>query len=862
MNLSSAKTIIAPHYLHYQIQSELLKDSPGIYGITVKSLEDYLADFHVFLPEALDTLLTLRERLKPLDSLLVLKDYRHSFAFLKEVLSLHNELVNLSIDPQSLPQKSDREKDLHQILVTIHDLPTRETILFETLKNIQDRDVLYICGFEKDPLIFKEIQNKGWKMVEFPLQEIQTFHYYRARNDWEELSGIADLILSKPQPFGEVLLTLCDASTLPVAKTVLNRKGIPFQTRNDRSPSRIVSRFIALMQFLEKPDCSGFMELLKQECFDGVDHLALMKYLRFMPLEVPALTRPLPEIPETFQKDNSREIRTLRYLREKAQAGLDQIHDWLITALKASSTRERIVKCDLLLQQSRLLSSNEAEAKVYLRLRELLDHYGERFETLEVTSQDLMLLLSNLECQNDEPKLGALTLTTLQETASLHGYKAVYLAGANSSCFPPFSKRSGIIDDYYLNRIPGYPDPGERYTFTLSQYRRIFSFAPMFCASYSSGALAGGVYEPALEIRSLAERFEIPHPKPFAIFNDPEPIRSEEIIGENLSQALFFKDGCLHTSFSALEKFLECPARYFYQYGLGLREYQLPQIDAILMGNLLHNFMEFWFSRPQSEAPDLATIQNYLIAQTRALHELMPSESNNLKLAIAELAESLYRAMETLYGFDKAEGAMMHQCEAAFEGSLLDKKLAFKARIDRLTQTQEGFYITDYKSSKHSLNESSIKRGETLQLPLYGLVAAHATQSLPTALAYFYLSPQFHYASCYTFKWSSKRSLQTMEPNLIEQVDETEFKQTTNNLAILELDEKLPLENMEAVLNDILSKILDRIKKGEFVISPLESACAFCEFKRLCAHRNLYRKPSYLSQLPLKIKKGENPDAL
>lgn len=192
-------------------------------------------------------------------------------------------------------------------------------------------------------------------------------------------------------------------------------------------------------------------------------------------------------------------------------------------------------------------------------------------------------------------------------------------------------------------------------------------------------------------------------------------------------------------SASSINTYLSCPMRFYYEYGLGLREKEglLDEPEARDIGNFIHELLEDTFSRFIGSPPLIdAGFRKYFF---EAMEEKFEREFRRKMKSDSFLIKGMLDfRMERFLENEKARRVKEILClEKKFRGEINFSCGAFKfsARIDRIDRLSDNsILVLDYKTggaelpaqvNAEKIRESSLSR-ETLketvksfQLPLY-----------------------------------------------------------------------------------------------------------------------------------------------
>ena len=306
----------------------------------------------------------------------------------------------------------------------------------------------------------------------------------------------------------------------------------------------------------------------------------------------------------------------------------------------------------------------------------------------------------SLEC-TDENSLESLTL------GSSHGG---IIATATARTIPPLCANSPIVKNGFYVMLEGIEDP--------------YNFGFALRSLYAMGD--GGEYG------KLAERMQV-------------PTQNNEATLSPETTSRFMKD-TFSVSFSAMEKYIACPMKYWCDYGLGLKAEQKAVIDSRTAGTYVHYLMEVFFdlcdvgalSAKQVEelaglAAEMGTRKYFpptVMGQARAAHtvERLKETARLLFHDVAdEFAQSGFRPIcRELHigGKDGPEKVIFTLKDGT--------RLAFGGYVDRVDAMEKDgkvyFRVVDYKTGNKTFSPSDVEKGQNLQILLY-LVAIWKSRS-------------------------------------------------------------------------------------------------------------------------------------
>lgn len=314
----------------------------------------------------------------------------------------------------------------------------------------------------------------------------------------------------------------------------------------------------------------------------------------------------------------------------------------------------------------------------------------------------------------------------------------------------------------------------------------------------------------------------------------------------------------LFASVSAVERYLDCPFKFYCERMLGLKKNQNGGLDIATMGSFVHRILEKFFRRhkdlslPENEIKKIA---NDLCRET-ILEESFKAvgksySKNTLENSLFKRAEYVvYKAVavasrsdfeiektELTFGFEYSD-------IPAYSIEVGNNQYYVRGKIDRVDKFGDYVAIIDYKSkSKISCSAKEVYYGERVQLLIY--LNAYMHQSKVTPFALLYLPMPYSYAKgedSAVYKYSGfVRDLD----NAISHFDNKYQDERLCSLPLKfykgELTDKNRLKKQEL---DILCEYADKVVAQ--AISEIESgyieakpeSCDGCEYGQICLRQN------------------------
>ena len=334
---------------------------------------------------------------------------------------------------------------------------------------------------------------------------------------------------------------------------------------------------------------------------------------------------------------------------------------------------------------------------------------------------------------------------------------------------------------------------------------------------------------------------------------------TEKTLSPDTAKRLYAPEKTFRGSVSKLEKFNECPFKFFATHGLGLQERAEYKVQVPDIGNILHAVMSRFGRELKNENRPWASVERdeVNLRVEKILTDVLPnvhnkilSSTKTLEHRRARIKKVAVESLTRLIELDKVSKFQPKIFETPFDDENLkvgDTTLDLSGRIDRIDLSGDGkyFLIVDYKTGHAALKLEKICHGLSLQLAVY----LNAAKNLPEVggregVAMLYCLLKIPSATVDTDEKAKEKSRDELKmPGLIR-VDESirnavdhtknfvDFKK--NNLAardelqtIVAYSEKILLTTAEKILDGCID-----IKPAK--LSASDDACQYCLFSALC----------------------------
>lgn len=292
------------------------------------------------------------------------------------------------------------------------------------------------------------------------------------------------------------------------------------------------------------------------------------------------------------------------------------------------------------------------------------------------------------------------------------------------------------------------------------------------------------------------------------------------------------------TSPTAIEDYYTCPYRSFMVHTLKVRERDTGKVNALSVGNLMHEIFNGFISRVEEAKDDVSSDKLFSEVSAKVLlkdefSKFDDAESAyNVRLALNECKEYC-RKMARWYGVS-AFKTTAKRLEVKFGDNAKDGypavklaggKVSLSGKIDRVDEYKNYFRIIDYKTGGSEVGDEKIFAGVKLQLYLYSLAVTDKT----LAGAY-YLRVNDEY------KAEDDKNKPLLEGKTIE----------AENAVAAGEEEFLPLIGknksvkpstlfgVQKYVRAMAEQAAKQMEEGVIVPSPYSGVCEYCEFSATC----------------------------
>ena len=362
-----------------------------------------------------------------------------------------------------------------------------------------------------------------------------------------------------------------------------------------------------------------------------------------------------------------------------------------------------------------------------------------------------------------------------------------------------------------------------------------------------------------------------------------------DAIEASIARALY--GDVLRNSATRLEKFSACAFAHFLEYGLGLKARVQYEFNAMDMGNVMHEALEYFAQRLDKEQQYLQNISDEYrdklidlcvddvvsdygntIMMSSARNKYMVARIKRIMRRTAWALQEQVQCGDFVLGGFEVSFAMEEDISAINFALSKEATMHLRGRIDRVDTCEDGelvyVKIIDYKSGNKSLDLIELYHGLQLQLVVYLNAAMEIEQKKyvdkqvkPAGIFYYNIkdpmiggngSEDDATLKNEILKDLRMNGLVSTEPAAITHMDRTlNLTDNKSSQAIpvtynkdggfargssVITEEKFKV--LSKYVNDKIQEIGERIISGEASVNPYElakkNACIYCEYRGIC----------------------------
>ncbi len=319
-----------------------------------------------------------------------------------------------------------------------------------------------------------------------------------------------------------------------------------------------------------------------------------------------------------------------------------------------------------------------------------------------------------------------------------------------------------------------------------------------------------------------------------------------------------------NSSITKITSLYGCPYRFYHSYGLGLRRADKAQLDANIVGDILHAVLEIYLADNSGSASADKILDKVLqddkykaiFSHASTAHKLrrLRTEADKMcKIVSAQLRNSSFQCYATEMQFGM--GGHIPPVSVPYS----DGVLHIGGKIDRVDKWGDMFVVVDYKSgSQVGYNEHGLYTGQKLQLLVYLQAVMSAKELKPAGFYYFQLHNDFDKGSQYSYVG------RTLADNAVIRALDNSYEgnsallsvKTNKNGQFSAHSHILTEQQLHGQIDyacKMISQAGNLMSSGYIAMTPDKGQCKLCDFRQICDYGDIYNH----AQRTVSVGKGE-----
>lgn len=319
-------------------------------------------------------------------------------------------------------------------------------------------------------------------------------------------------------------------------------------------------------------------------------------------------------------------------------------------------------------------------------------------------------------------------------------------------------------------------------------------------------------------------------------------------------------------SVTRLEEFEKCPYHHFLDYGIGLRERETFDVEAVDVGRLYHEALDSVLRELRDSGRDLGSVESAELEQitVRKVRELTENYNGSVmrnsarSRYVADQVERIAKkTLEKLSEQYRLGAFRTAQTEYRFESELEGMHLTGRIdRVDRLEENGKTYIkVIDYKSGSAEFEAGRCYEGLQMQLAAYMQAALDEAEAaggtaVPAGMFLYNIKDPILTAGKEADNASAWRmnGLCIDDPEILRKMDRTLGEKDTSEVLPVKLKKGVPSGSSvmdEASFRLLLQKNRERmqqdagrIRRGEIEARPVDdgkrTGCDYCPMRTVC----------------------------
>lgn len=305
-----------------------------------------------------------------------------------------------------------------------------------------------------------------------------------------------------------------------------------------------------------------------------------------------------------------------------------------------------------------------------------------------------------------------------------------------------------------------------------------------------------------------------------------------------------------HSSITKITSLYACPYKFYHNYGLGIRPIDKAELDASIIGDILHSVLEIYLAQGGSASDILDRVlagdrYKAIFSDPTVSHKLrrLRAEADKMcTIVSAQLQDSRFVCHATELQFGMGDEGIA-PVSIPYDGGTLH----LSGKIDRVDRWGDMFVVVDYKSgSIVEYDDCSLYNGHKLQLLVY-LQAVIANMGWkPAGFYYFQLHNDFDKKNKYDYigrTLADTAVVKALDSSFVDKSDRYHVYLTQKGTFNKRNSKVLTANQMNRHIQysyDMIRQAGQLMSSGYIAMTPYEGECKFCDYKGICDYGDIY----------------------
>lgn len=550
MQIEPNTTLIAPAALHLSLYQEILRQKGSCLGVSVLTLEAYLARWlEKQKPNRASLLYTYRQALADLEEDNTFYASREDCDFLSACLEFM--MLAALFDLKDFPQADKRDRDLKAIIDRL--APVELWVSQVSHMQFPDADRVRIVPVATTLLaqtFIDRLVEQGARVIDEP--EHKRFYYWSASNPRKMMEAVADSIVANKLEAEKVLIALGDPLERYALFQALESRGIPYTYAGKEQGSTVIEKIRAALTYLQDKTIDNLASLLNT--FFAMGSLDVRRFLNLFKTLNTSLSQLTYRENTLISADDFQALKELEGQMGGWKQTIDNMQSW---TLDSFAQIEAMIRTQIPNPTELDIQAMQMVRDAYTSIRPFLK-----------SPADLSLFIRTLDSMDPGRALrvqNGVLIAAPAQISPLH--KHIFYVGADAGSFPGNVQIPGVFGEDYLARLD-FPSLESRRTAHLERLKNVLTQPESVTFVCAQSDYQGKRIENSHELNIWLGQL----PQFKAVAETGLNLRPSFSMSGLKSQELFAANGQpVSATLNSLNSFEDCALKNLLRYGLRLK---------------------------------------------------------------------------------------------------------------------------------------------------------------------------------------------------------------------------------------------------------------------------------------------------